>query len=458
MSHQLPKEFLLSLKDAPGMEWDSFEAAHLQSTQLTSIRINPLKIQDPELLDLPLENSVPWSSTGYYLSHRPSFTLDPLFHAGAYYVQEASSMFLEQALKQTCNLSASLKVLDLCAAPGGKSTLIQSLLSENSLLVSNEVIKSRVHILSENLTKWGALNTVVTNNDPKDFERMAGYFDVMVVDAPCSGSGMFRKDNDAIKEWSTDNVALCSQRQQRILSDALPALKEDGILIYATCSYSTLENEYIADWLLEVHQMESIKIEIDNNAIVESRSQKHGAFGYRFYPNKIKGEGFFLSAFKKIKEKKNTSIQSKNKSKIEQPNNSQKSIVNKWLNPTASVSSFFWEDQLIAVTEFLLQEITFLQKQLYIKKAGTRIGSLAKNDLIPSHELAMSGMANSSLPFVDLNLASALEYLRLNNIDLQECTIGWNLVKYKSISLGWLKKLPNRINNYYPKEWKILYK
>ena len=244
--------------------------------------------------------TVQWSSNGFYLQKRPSFTLDPLFHAGAYYVQEASSMFLEEALKQTVDLSQPIKILDLCAAPGGKSTLIQSVINNESLLVSNEVIKTRVNILSENITKWGAANVIVTNNDAKDFQRLPNYFDVIVVDAPCSGSGLFRKDREAISEWSEQNVHLCSQRQQRILADVLPALKEDGVLIYSTCSYSEEEDEQIADWLVEEFKVQSLKFKVEEEwGIVETQSSKQNASGYRFYPDKVKGEGFFIAVFKK---------------------------------------------------------------------------------------------------------------------------------------------------------------
>ena len=173
--------------------------------------------------------AIPWTDCGYYLESRPSFTFDPLFHAGCYYVQEASSMFLEQALKQTVDLSKPIKILDLCASPGGKSTHIQSLISKDSLLVSNDVIRSRANVLKDNIIKWGCENVVVTNNDPKDFAKLENYFDVIVVDAPCSGSGLFRRDPTAIEEWSENNVQLCSQRQQRILADVWPTLKKDGI-------------------------------------------------------------------------------------------------------------------------------------------------------------------------------------------------------------------------------------
>jgi len=236
---QLPGEFLDSLIGVKGFGKEAFEKVHATGEQVTSIRINSskpvTKLANQSINQL---TKIPWSEFGYYLKQRPSFTFDPLFHAGCYYVQEASSMFLEQALKQTVDLSRPLKVLDLCAAPGGKSTHIQSLISGESLLVSNEVIRSRANILKSNIIKWGCNNVVVTNNDPRDFLQLENYFDVIVVDAPCSGSGLFRRDEDAMKEWSPDNVALCSQRQQRILADVWPALKKNGVLIYYTCSYS----------------------------------------------------------------------------------------------------------------------------------------------------------------------------------------------------------------------------
>ena len=194
-------------------------------------------------------------------NERPSFTLDPSFHGGKYYVQEASSMFLEQAFCATYQFSRiALNVLDLCAAPGGKSTHLLSLMNKNSLLVSNEVIQSRAAILSENIQKWGHGNVIVTNNDPKDFQRLPGFFDVIVVDAPCSGEGLFRKDPNALKEWSEDVVALCSRRQRRILNDVWPTLKTGGLLIYSTCTYNADENEENLKWLKEEYHVESIPL------------------------------------------------------------------------------------------------------------------------------------------------------------------------------------------------------
>ncbi|HEY1033070.1 MAG TPA: RsmB/NOP family class I SAM-dependent RNA methyltransferase, partial [Flavipsychrobacter sp.] len=226
----LPEILLKNLQGVKGFNKEAFIAAHQQAA-VTSVRLNPYKVSGV----FHNAEKVPWCSEGRYLDARPVFTLDPLFHAGAYYVQEASSMFLQQALKATVPDNNNLRVLDLCAAPGGKSTLIASLLGKDSLLVSNEVIRTRASILEENMSRWGYMNTWVTSNDPKDFGKLKGYFDVIVVDAPCSGSGLFRKDERALGEWSEANVALCSGRQQRILADVWPALKEGGVLIYATC-------------------------------------------------------------------------------------------------------------------------------------------------------------------------------------------------------------------------------
>src|ERR1700761_393990 len=210
---KIPSQIIDQLRENFETDIASFEEAH-EKTLPVSIRMNPLK----PACGFEFESKVLWTSNAFYLPERPIFTNDPLFHAGCYYVQEASSMFVEQAFIQTVDTSKKLIVLDACAAPGGKSTLLASLLSEESLLVSNEVISTRVPVLTHNMAKWGSLNSMVTNSDPKDFSRLPEFFDVMVVDAPCSGSGLFRKQEDAIEHWSEENVNHCSLRQQRILS------------------------------------------------------------------------------------------------------------------------------------------------------------------------------------------------------------------------------------------------
>jgi NOL1/NOP2/sun family putative RNA methylase len=468
--NSLPPELLQSLQNIPGFNEEAFKAVHQSGAQITSIRVNPKKIGNGQwaIYNEQFEK-VPWSSNGYYLPERPSFTLDPLFHAGAYYVQEASSMFLEEALKQTADLTKPLKVLDLCAAPGGKSTLIQSIISAESLLVSNEVIKTRVNILSENITKWGAANVIVTNNDPSDFKRLPGYFDVVVVDAPCSGSGLFRKDANAINEWSENNVALCAQRQQRILADILPSLKEGGVLIYSTCSYSRQEDETIADWLIQELKVKSLKLKIDEAwGIVETVSENTNAFGYRFYPDRVKGEGFFIAAFKKpvaaeisgeVKNHPSAMLRTKAKNKQGAVvTNKEIQALKPYILNTDNYFFLKQNEEVIALPVHLENDLSVLQSCLYIKKAGVKLGTLIRGELIPAHELAVSNITGTSMPKLEIDKETALQYLRKMDIIIQSEISGWVLLTYMRLPLGWIKIMANRTNNYYPKEWRILNK
>jgi len=450
---QLPDKLLQSLKNIKGFDEKEFIQTHQSGEQITSIRLNPFK---PPIDHRSSANPIPWSSHGHYLAERPSFTLDPLFHAGAYYVQEASSMFLEQALKQTVDLSAPLRILDLCAAPGGKSTLIQSLISNESLLVSNETIKSRVHILTENLIKWGGANAIVTNNDPKDFERLENYFDVIVIDAPCSGSGLFRRYADAINEWSEENVALCNHRQQRILADAWPSLKQDGILIYSTCSYSEEEDEDILDWVMEHFKLNSIQLKLDENwNIIETISEKHNGYGYRFYPDKLKGEGFFIAALKK-KDGGSFSFSKSKKPLAEKLTRNEASIVRDWIRTDADMAFIKKENLVYALPSDSLNDFSFIQSSLYIKKAGVLLGKITPRELIPDHGLALSNIISPQINFVSLSKEEAIHYLRKEELKTETSTKGWAIAKYKNQNLGWMKILQNRINNYYPAAWRIL--
>ncbi|MGX5819703.1 methyltransferase RsmF C-terminal domain-like protein [Chitinophaga lutea] len=451
----LPPAFTGSLKGLPGYNEETFLRVHASGARITSVRLQPRKAGDAAALFPQLETErVPWSHDGYYLSSRPSFTFDPQFHAGAYYVQEASSMFLEAAVRQTVPLDTPLKALDLCAAPGGKTTLLQAVLHPDSLLVANEVIKPRAAVLADNITRWGAENVVVTNNDPRDFARLDEYFDLLNVDAPCSGSGLFRRDPEAVQEWSLDNVALCSQRQQRILADALPALKPGGTLIYSTCSYSQEEDEQIADWLVAEFGMESLPLQTQPQwGIVATQSPQHGAHGYRFYPDKVKGEGFFIACFRKPGEPgtprahrlKTALLAAKDAARL-----------TPWL---AEKDVFAFTDhhgEAILLTPAMAADLAFLQKHLYIRKAGVKMGQLTAKELVPDHQLALSTAVAAGLPAVELDLENALRYLRKEDIRLDEATKGWTLMRFHGMNLGWAKVLPNRVNNYYPKEMRIL--
>jgi 16S rRNA C967 or C1407 C5-methylase (RsmB/RsmF family)/NOL1/NOP2/fmu family ribosome biogenesis protein len=447
-----PPQFLDNLSAEPGFDRQSFIEAHQLSTAPTSIRINPFKLSSTKT-----DAQVPWCHQGFYLDTRPSFTFDPLFHAGAYYVQEASSMFIGHILNTIRpDKTNSIKVLDLCAAPGGKTTLLNSSLLSSDLLVANEIIKTRVPVLTDNLNRWGTSNTIVTNNDPKDFNSIHSFFDVVLVDAPCSGSGMFRKDPAAINEWSEGNVNLCHQRQERILADIYPALKEDGYLIYSTCSYSHQENEDILDWLCTDFGLESVRIPIDKEwGIVETESPNTKAFGYRFYPGKVKGEGLFAACLRK-KESSGGLSNFKNNGQQKLPAK-EMDIVRGYINDADSFYFFKVNEDWLAMNREHKESLNILHRHLYIKKSGVRIGKLAGNDLIPDHELALSLAINKDAVLAtELTKEQAIQYLRRDNIDITIAGKGWSLMTFEVLALGWAKLLPNRINNYYPKEIRIM--
>jgi 16S rRNA C967 or C1407 C5-methylase (RsmB/RsmF family)/NOL1/NOP2/fmu family ribosome biogenesis protein len=458
----LPSDFLVSLESAPGIQMESFKRVHESREQVVSVRFNPLKTSS-ELLPINIGGStikrqdrVPWSSLGYYLEERPQFTFDPLFHAGVYYVQEASSMFLDEAFRQTNDCSKRLRVLDLCAAPGGKSTLLQSMLTADSLLVSNEVIKSRLPSLLENLTKWGGSNAIVSSSDPSIFSKLENFFDCILIDAPCSGSGLFRRDPEAINEWSLDQVRTCSLRQQRIISDAWPCLKEGGVLIYSTCSYSNEENELVLDRLFANHAAESISLRLKEEwNIVESISPQHKAFGYRFYPDRLKGEGFFISCLRKL-DGGSFNLSKSIRAGLESLKKTELEMVKPYLCQDISFSFLKHEDHVFAMPQALVSDLLYLQKYLYLKKSGITLGKLSAKELIPHHELALSTIANPGLRSINLSNEDALHYLRKEDFKVEEINKGWMLVNYKTANLGWIKNLGNRINNYYPMEWRIL--
>lgn len=432
-------------------EWDAFQKAHQESLPV-SIRLNPKKNESALSAIAANEKKISWSEYGYYLKERPSFTLDPIFHAGAYYVQEASSMLLEQAFRQLTGKKTPIRVLDLCAAPGGKSTHLLSLLSPESLLVTNEVIRSRASVLAENILKWGHSNVVVTNNDPEDFQRLKGFFDMIVVDAPCSGEGLFRKDAEAKNEWSPENAKVCSLRQRRILQDVWPALKEDGFLIYCTCTYNPEENQNNLKWFKEQHNLESIELSMDNHWGV-STIDANGLKGYQCYPNKVDGEGFFIA----VLQKKESQVATRLKAS--------KNIFSKPLKVTAAYHDWLkdqlqlflqFKDYLLAFPESLKSEIEFISSQLKIVSAGTTVGTIKHDKLIPDHALAMSiHLEKTKFPIINVSKEQALFYLRKEVFWKDGLAKGFSLIEYEEITLGFVNVLDNRMNNLYPAEWRI---
>ena len=445
----LPSAFQAHMQAQLPMEFSDFQAA-LAEPAPVSIRLNPRK----NVYDATALETVPWCADGFYLPERPSFTLDPLFQAGAYYVQEASSMLLQEALRQVVNLNRPVRVLDLCAAPGGKSTLLASALSPDSLLVCNEVIRSRVSVLRENLDKWGCPNVVVSNHDPEDMANLAGFFDVVLVDAPCSGEGLFRKDPNAMQEWSETNVQLCSARQKRILAAAAPLLDKGGVLIYSTCTYNDAENTENVRFLTENgFRNRPLALPSDWN-IVEKWSGD--AVGYQCYPHRVRGEGFFISVFRKTAFTAAVKLDARTFRSIRALRPRETASAATWLQNPGDFS--LWEKpngDVMALPKSLEKTFLFLDSALRNKGFGLEMGQFKGQDFIPSHALALSTAINQNLPALALSKEEAIRYFKKENLVFNEPVKGWLLAQYNGLNLGWVKGVGNRVNNYLPKDWRI---
>ncbi|MDH6344048.1 16S rRNA C967 or C1407 C5-methylase (RsmB/RsmF family)/NOL1/NOP2/fmu family ribosome biogenesis protein [Parabacteroides sp. PFB2-12] len=446
----LPADFVKRMKELLSDEFPAFEEA-LNDASPVSIRINPDK-----QAQMPDMKRIPWTETGYYLPERLSFTFDPLFHAGTYYVQEPSSMFLEQAIRQW--VDRPVCCLDLCAAPGGKSTHLAAVLPEDSLLVSNEVIRSRSHILAENIAKWGNPNSIVTNNDPEEIARLGALFDVIVADVPCSGEGMFRKDPASIAEWSVANVALCAARQRRIVGDIWEALKPGGLLIYSTCTYNTEENEENIHFFAEELGAECLSLTIPE-AWQVTGALIHDHPVYRFLPHKTQGEGFFLAVMRKPEGDLPARRPAKGKEKREK-NNARQAIppqVREWINDIEAFELHINGDIIRAVPTAYKEEIQLLTSKLRTISAGITLGEVKGKDIIPAHALALSVRQNKNLfPITEVSWEEAIAYLKKEILVLPpEAAKGYHLISYKGHPLGFVKNIGNRANNLYPQEWRI---
>lgn len=412
--------------------------AAIEEPPITSIRINKHKWNQP----VPLQN-IPWNPQGFWLPRRPFFTGDPLFHAGAYYVQEASSMILGSIVAQLKLMTHEpIRVLDLCGAPGGKSTDVLNQLQSEDLLVTNEVIRARSSILSENITKWGTPNVVVTNNDPADFNKLGGFFDLMLIDAPCSGEGLFRKDPRAIDEWSEEGVMHCSARQKRIIADAWESLREGGFLIYSTCTYNLHENEEVLEWLNSNADVSSVTLKIPSHYHI---SERNGIKLYKALPHRMQGEGFSFFAVRK--EQKTTTSKIKKIRKVSR---------SKWNIPGLDGALYQEGEHIYKWCTEHEQDVFLLNSMLKCMKKGVHVGVEKKNKWVPSHELAM--FANTPTPFsrVDIDGVQAIKFLRKEPFELEMQGKGYFLVVYRGIALGWINYLGNRFNNLYPTNWRIM--
>lgn len=415
----LPTAFEVYTKQLFGEERYNIFFKGLQQSSSVSIRLNPFKTSET----IQIANSfepipIAWCKEGFYLNVRPNFTFDPLFHAGAYYVQEASSMFLSHVLRHLVRKPVAL--LDLCAAPGGKTTCARTAIKEGSIVFSNEPINKRAQILAENVQKFGHSDVVVTNNYPMDYKKSKLEFDVIVADVPCSGEGMFRKDPQAISEWSEQNVVNCRQLQRSIIADIWENLKPGGLLIYSTCTFNALENEENVAWILNEYDAQLLEVPTEKTwnitgSLINNPLGEDKPFPvYRFIPGFTQGEGLFMAIIKKG----GTSIN---------------------LEPNA--------EKLVAEAN----------KKLKIMAHGVKQGIIKGKKIIPDHSLALAINGDrSSYPNVEIDYETAIKYLRHEAIMLSAVVPkGIVTLTYRGHAIGFANNLGNRANNLYPQEWRI---
>ncbi len=474
-----PAEFIKQMEAVLGEQGAASLCAHMEEPATVAVRFNPMKT-DKALRSAVLERfgvyvkGIPsedicggledrysdtsrfatHSALGSFLPERPEFYLDPLLHAGAYYVQEASSMYLERILPIMKEMrsakpeGAAFRVLDLCASPGGKSTHLLSMLSEieNSFLVSNEVIKSRTAALCENISKWGAVNSVVTNNDPADFAALPSFFDVIVVDAPCSGEGMFRKDPVAVQEWSPENVEICAARQRRILTDIIPSLRPGGLLVYSTCTFNPSEDEDNVRWIQESYP---------GFGLLEQR---------HFYPGDPQaGEGFFIAILRHdgdLSASDDVPAQHGKRSRGSQsklPFKDAPAFVNDGY--TFSMKG----DMVKAYPASVCEDMRHVEGCMRVLQSGVLVASALEDrkkggvTLLPEYSLIQSAVyRHSSLPEVDVDLDTAISYLRLDAITLPSDTpLGYVVLTYHGVPFGLVKNIGRRSNNLLPNSLRI---
>jgi len=432
---KFPKGFLESLP-LPESELSEFQNA-LEREAKWSIRINPGKSK----LAVPLEQ-VPWCTHGYYLDKRPRYTSNPSFHAGAFYPQEASSMFVSHILKQTDMDEHPIRALDLCAAPGGKTTLLQSELHPNALIHANETIQSRYQILIENTLKWGVPNVCTTNNDPADFKHLQDFYDLILVDAPCSGEGLFRKQSNASSHWSQKAVEHCSSRQKRILSDIWPSLKHNGFLIYSTCTYNRIENEENLKWLKGQQEVEFVDIDVSSmEGIV--KNEENGIKGYRFFPHKIEGEGFFCSVIRKTSGKAKSKFKSRKKTYRVIGESNEYSLLENGLN-------------VYAVQATQMANLQILENHFQKKfNPGLEVGKMLGSSVKYSQGMALLCNSPTKTPTAVLSLVNSLHYLKKEDVQLK-LNKGRYLIKFEGFNLGFAKSDQRRLISQYPKNWRIL--
>ena len=443
MNH-LPETFIQQLRDLLPDEWDALAAAITRSAPSVTVRVNEARgasVPDGA-------RRVPWCDQGFYLEDRPQFTFDTDWHAGRYYVQDASSMFIAHVIRHL--VDTPVRYLDLCAAPGGKTTAAMQALPEGSLVLANEIVPPRARVLADNVIRWGDPRCVVTSNAPAQMGRLNGFFDVIAADVPCSGEGMMRKDDEAVAQWTPTLVEQCAQRQREILADVWPALRPGGLFIYSTCTYNRQENELMADYI--VGELGATPLEVP----VEASWHIHPAIGsdwpcYRFMPHKVDGEGLFMAAFRKAGDAPHQDLRMKEKNakKVDE-------IGKNWLSRPDEFAIDQVGDLTIAVPQDVRREVAALRASLNVLHAGVELATVMGRKAVPHHALAMSSVRDTdAFPVSQVDYPTALRYLRGESIAV-DAPRGYVLIAHQGAVQGLANNLGNRANNLYPKTQRIL--
>ncbi|MBO7609984.1 MAG: rRNA cytosine-C5-methyltransferase [Muribaculaceae bacterium] len=445
---ELQKSFLEQLQQLLPDEWQALYNTIVGTEPSVSVRVNVRRGAT-----LPSGASrVPWCESGFYLDDRPSFTFDPAFHSGLYYVQDASSMFLHHVLKNL--VTKPVRYLDLCAAPGGKTTTALGALPAGSLVVANEIVTSRARVLRDNVIKWGNPFTIVTNNASYDLGQLTHFFDIIATDVPCSGEGMMRKDDEAVAQWSRTLVEECAARQQFIIDDVWNALRPGGLLIYSTCTYNRLENEQMIEYIISKYDATPVSVPI------EPEWNIMGAIGndfpaYRFMPHRTRGEGLFMAILRKGdgEDKSTKLMKRKGKSTKSSP---LPATVSKWLKNPQDYFFISENDEIIATPHAWHREIDLLREHLNTIYHGIALGTMKGKNCVPAHALALSESLNGDeFSTCEVDYPTALAFLRGEAITI-DAPRGSVLITHHGARLGWVNNLGNRANNLYPKSLRIL--
>ena len=445
----LSADFIAQMRAILPDEADALLAAITSTEPSVAIRVNPFKAPAHAA---PTLRRVPWCDAGRYLAEREPFTFDVDFQSGRYYVQDASSMFIHHVLRHL--VKEPVRYLDLCAAPGGKTTTAISALPQGSMVVANEIVNARARVLCENLQKWGAPRCVVTCNAPHHFGRLSHFFDVVAADVPCSGEGMMRKDEQARRQWSTALVKQCADLQRSIIADVWDALRPGGLLIYSTCTYNTLENEQMLAWMVHEYGAEPVAVPVPEQWHIHPAIEGNLPC-YRFMPHRTEGEGLFMAVLRKPEAPRKEVRLKKAKATKAKPLPVPKDVRCR-LKDADHFDFSVVNDEVVALPADMAPIMPAFA-DLNVMHMGVNVGAIKGKNCVPSHALALSSALNpAAFPTCEVDYLAAMAFLRGEALSLPQAPRGYVLLTYHSQPIGFVNNLGNRANNLYPKAWRVL--